>query len=257
MTTEMFNLKNKKVLITGGNRGLGLALATGLAEQGCDIALLARDQDRLDTAAEQIKTKTARRVWTFPCDLADAEGLAPRFADIAAQTDGIDILINCAGINIRGPAEEMSLDNWNKVLQINLTAAFALSQAFCNHRRQAALPGKIINIASLACRGARPTIAPYNTSKAGLLMLTKSLAVDWAKYHINVNAIGPGYFQTEMTQVLKDDPEFDRWVCSRTPFARWGQPQELVGAATFLASAASDFVTGQIIYVDGGWSAAL
>ena len=257
MSTELFDLCNKKTLITGGSRGIGLALATGLAQQGSDVVLVARDQDRLTSAADQIKTETDRRVWAFSHDLHDTENLAPFLADVTAETDGIDILINCAGINLRGPAEEMPLATWNEVIQINLTAAFALSQAYCNQRRAAALPGKIINIASLACTGARPTIAPYNTSKAGLLMLTKSLAVDWAKYHINVNAIGPGYFQTEMTQPLVDDPEFDRWVCARTPMARWGDPKDLVGAAIFLASAASDFVTGQIVYVDGGWTAAL
>lgn len=257
MTTGLFNLTGKKTLITGGSRGIGLALATGLAQHGSDIIILARDQSRLDAAAEQIRTETGRRVWTSARDLHDTDNLAPLLADLATQTDGIDILINCAGINLRAPAEEMPLDTWNEVLQINLTASFAVSQAFCQHRRQAQLPGKIINIGSLGCHGARPTVAPYNASKGGLLMLTKSLAIDWAKYHLNVNAIGPGYFQTEMTQSLVDDAEMNHWVCSRTPFGRWGQTNELVGAAIFFASAASDFVTGQIVYVDGGWTAAL
>ena len=257
MTSELFNLQGKKALITGGGGAIGQALATGLAQHGSDIILLDLGQDRLDRAADKIKTETGRHVWTFVRDLCEPGDLEPFIADIAAQTDGIDIIINCAGINLRAPAEEMSLEVWNKVLQINLTASFAVSRAFCNYRRQTGLPGKIINIGSLVSRSARATVAAYNTSKAGVLMLTKSLAVDWAKYSINVNAIGPGYFQTEMTQVLKDDPEFDSWVCSRTPFGRWGQTNELVGAAVFLASAASDFVTGQIIYVDGGWTAAL
>ena len=257
MPTGLFDLHNKTTLITGGSRGLGLALATGLAQQGCDVVLVARDQDRLTRAADKIKTETGRRVWTFTRDMQDTDNLEPFLAEVATETDGIDVLINCAGINLRAPSEEMPLATWNEVIQINLTAAFALSQAYCNQRRGAAQPGKIINIASLACHGARPTVAPYNASKAGLLMLTRTLGVEWAKYNINVNAIGPGYFQTEMTQPLADDPEFDRWVCARTPMARWGDPKDLVGAAIFLASAASDFVTGQIVYVDGGWTAAL
>jgi gluconate 5-dehydrogenase len=134
---------------------------------------------------------------------------------------------------------------------------FLISQAFCRHRKQVAKPGKIINIGSLLCHAARATNAPYASSKGGLLMLTKSLAVEWAKYQINVNAIGPGYIQTELTKPLWTDQDFDKWVLSKTPLGRWGKPEDIVGTAIFLASPASDFVTGQIVYVDGGWLAML
>ncbi|UCF16643.1 MAG: SDR family oxidoreductase, partial [Phycisphaerales bacterium] len=142
-------------------------------------------------------------------------------------------------------------------IETNLTAAFAMSQAFCRHRIDAGKAGRIINIGSLTCHSARPTTAAYASSKGGLLMLTKTLAVEWAKYKINVNAIGPGYIATDLTKPLWTDEEFDRWVLSKTPLARWGRPDDLVGTAVLLASKAGEFITGQIIYVDGGWLALL
>ena len=142
-------------------------------------------------------------------------------------------------------------------MRVNLTAVLVMSQAFCRHRREAGGAGKIINIGSLMCYGARPTTTAYAASKGGLLMLTKSLAVEWARYNINVNAIGPGYIATELTEILQADEDFNRSVLTRTPLGRWGQPGDIAGAAVFLASSASDFVTGQILYVDGGWLAAL
>jgi gluconate 5-dehydrogenase len=179
------------------------------------------------------------------------------FDTIVTETKGIDILVNCAGTTIRGPSEDVDLDAWNHVIEVNLTAAFVMSQAFCHHRRKVNESGRIINIGSLACHGARPTIAAYASSKGGLLMLTKTLAVEWAKYNINVNAIGPGYITTELTEPLWTDDEFNKWVLSKTPLARWGKPEDLTGAAVMLASKAGDFITGQIIYIDGGWLALL
>ncbi len=257
MESELFNLKGKTALVTGGGRGIGFALAKGLANQGADVAIVSRTKEQLEIAARQIEAETGKSVCTFPFDLANTESIEDLFESVVAKTNGIDILVNCAGTTIRGPAEEVDLITWNEVIQVNLTSAFVLSQAFCRHRRQASNAGKIINIGSLTCQSARPTTAAYASSKGGLLMLTKTLAVEWAKYDINVNAIGPGYIATELTEPLWTDEEFDRWVHSKTPLARWGRPDDLVGAAVLLASKAGEFITGQIIYVDGGWLALL
>ncbi|MHC4430896.1 MAG: SDR family oxidoreductase [Planctomycetota bacterium] len=257
MESRLFGLSAKTALVTGGSRGIGLALAKGLASQGADVAIVSRTEEQLKTAGRQIQDETHGKVWTFPFDLAETESIEDFFASVVAKTEGVDILVNCAGTTIRGPAEDVDLITWNKVIEVNLTSAFALSQAFCRHRRDANKAGKIVNIGSLTCHGARPTTAAYASSKGGLLMLTKTLAVEWAKYNINVNAIGPGYIATELTEPLWSDTEFDQWVLSKTPLARWGKPDDLVGTAVLLASKAGDFITGQIIYVDGGWLALL
>ncbi len=257
MASNLFNLSGKTALVTGGNRGIGLAIAKGLAEHGAEIAIIARTKKQLGEAAHQIKADTGKRVWTFPFDLQNIEGIKNLFNEITAQTKGIDILVNCAGTTIRGPAEDIDLKAWNQVMELNLTAILAISQAFCHHQKQSQKSGKIINIGSLMCHGARATTAAYASSKGGLLMLTKTLAVEWAKYNINVNAIGPGYIATQLTEPLQADKDFNNWVLSKTPLARWGLPQDLVGTAVLLASSAGDFITGQIMYVDGGWLAML
>jgi len=257
MASGLFDLSGKIALVTGGSRGIGLAVAKGLAQNGADIAIVARTKTQLERAKKQIQASTGKRVWTFAFDLGNTKAIEGLFENIVAETKDVDILVNCAGTTARAPAEDVELDNWNQVIEVNLTAVFVMSQAFCRHRKQAAKSGRIISIGSLLCQAARATNAPYASSKGGLLMLTKSLAVEWAKYRINVNTIGPGYITTELTKPLWTDKEFDRWVLSKTPLGRWGQPDDLVGTAVFLASSASDFITGQIIYVDGGWLAML
>lgn len=257
MESKLFNLTGKTALVTGGSRGIGFAVAKGLAEHGADVAIIARNEKQLQKAKKEIQSCGDRKVWTFSFDLGDIKAIEGLFEKIISETRGIHILVNCAGTTYRGPAEEIDLKSWNKVIEVNLTAVFALSQAFCRHRKKVGQNGKIVNIGSLMCRGARPTNAPYASSKGGLLMLTKLLAVEWAKYNINVNAIGPGYITTELTKPLWTDDDFNKWVLSRTPFKRWGKPEDIAGAVVFLASSASDFVTGQILYVDGGWLAAL
>jgi len=257
MESKLFDLTGKTALVTGGGRGIGLALAQGLAEHGADVALLARTKEQIDTAAQRIQTDTGRKTWTFPFDVEKVEAIEKLFENIVAETKGIDILINCAGMTIRGAADEVDLETWNRVIQVNLTSVIMMSQAFCRHRKQEGKAGRIINIGSLTCHAARPTTAAYGSSKSGLLMLTKTLAVEWAKYNINVNAIGPGYIATELTEPLWTDEDFNRWVLSKTPLARWGKPEDLAGTAVLLASSAGDFITGQIIYVDGGWIALL
>jgi len=277
MESELFNLSGKTALVTGGSRGIGLAIAKGLAEHGADIAIVARTEKQLAQAKKQIRESQMAnrkrqgdkrfaisdklcadtRVWTFPFDLGNIKGIDEHFTNVVAETKGIDILVNCAGIIRRAPAEDIDLEDFNKTIEVNLTAVLVMSQAFCRHRKHAGKGGKIINIGSLTCHAARPTTAAYASSKSGVLMLTKSLAVEWAKYNINVNAIGPGYIATDLTAPLQADEDFNRWVLSETPLGRWGQPEDIVGTAVFLASSASDFVTGQIIYVDGGWLAML
>ena len=257
MDNILFNLSGKTALVTGGSRGIGLGVAQGLARYGADIAIIAREEKQLEAAGKQIQENSNKKVWTFPFDLGNTKGIEKLYENILSETPGIDILVNCAGTTIRGPAEEVELQAWHRVVDLNMTAVFALSQAFCRHRKKVDKGGKIINIGSLMCHGGRPTTTAYAASKGGLLMLTRSLAVEWAKYHINVNAIGPGFITTDLTAKLQADEDFNNWVLSRTPFARWGQPDDIAGTAVFLASNASDFVTGQILYVDGGWVAAL
>ena len=257
MESNLFSLSGKTALVTGGGRGIGFAIAKGLAEHGADVAIAARTKEQLEAAARQIHGDTGRKIRPFPLDLGNIEGIDDFFESVIAETKGIDILVNCAGTTIRGPAEDVDLKTWNQVIEVNLTSAFVLSQAFCRHRKQAGKPGRIINIGSLTCHSARPTTAAYASSKGGLLMLTKTLAVEWAKYDINVNAIGPGYIATELTEPLWTNEDFNKWVLSKTPLARWGRPEDLIGTAVLLASRAGDFVTGQIIYVDGGWLALL
>ena len=257
MESNLFSLSGKTALVTGGGRGIGLAIAKGLAEHGANVAIAARTKEQLESAARQIHAETGKKIWPLPFDLGSIEGIDEFFESVIAETKGIDILVNCAGTTIRGPAEDVDLKTWNHVIEVNLTSAFVLSQAFCRHRKKTGKAGRIINIGSLTCHGARPTTAAYASSKGGLLMLTKTLAVEWAKYNINVNAIGPGYIATELTEPLRTNEDFNKWVLSKTPLARWGKPEDLVGTIILLASRAGDFVTGQIIYVDGGWLALL
>lgn len=251
---QRFRLDGKLALVTGGSRGIGLGIARGLAEAGADLVLAARSETDLAEAREQL-LPLGRRVAIAPCDLSDAAELAAWYGSVVSEHGGVDILVNNAGISRRGPAENLSLDDWQTVVDVNLTAVFALCQAFANERIASQKPGKIINIGSLMCSASRPGTAPYSASKGGVLLLTKALALDWAKHGILVNAIGPGYIDTPLTRPLVDDPKFHNWVVDRCPLGRWGTPEDLASVAVFLASAASDFVTGQIIYADGGWLA--
>ncbi|UCD51694.1 MAG: glucose 1-dehydrogenase [Phycisphaerales bacterium] len=255
MESKLFDLAGRTALITGAGRGIGRALALGLAQHGADVVLVARSEDQLRAAAAQIETETGRTAWVFPLDLEQLDGIETMFAQVLEAAGAVDILVNCAGTTVRGPSEDVSLEIFNRVMRVNLTAALLLSQAFCKHRRQTGGSGRIINIGSLACHAGRPTIAAYTCSKTGLLGLTKTLAVEWAQHHINVNAIGPGYIATELTVPLQADADFNQWALSKTPLGRWGKPEDLVGTAVLLASRAGDFITGQIFYVDGGWTA--
>jgi gluconate 5-dehydrogenase len=249
-----FSLEGKRALVTGGSRGIGLGIAHAMAEAGADIILVARPSSELDAAAAKLRA-SGRNVNIAPIDLHDVEGIGPWFEEVVARFGALRILVNAAGTTRRGPAEDLSLSDWNENITINLTAVFALCQAFARQCIRSGAPGKIINIASLMTAAARRTNSAYTASKGGLGQLTKALAVDWADKGIYVNAIAPGYIATKLTEALFTDPDFDTWVKKRTPLGRWGTPEDIAIPAVFLASPASDFITGQILYVDGGWLA--
>ena len=251
-----FELQGKTALVTGSSRGLGFAIAKAYAEHGANVILVARSKDQL-LQGKDIISSLGVKVWSYPLDLADLSAIDDFFTAVIKKTGGIDILANVAGCTARHAAVDFPIADWQRVMDVNVTATFILSQNFARHCIAEQKAGKIINIASLLSEAARPTIPAYTASKGAIKQLTRALAVEWAPHNIQVNAIGPGYFKTEMTQPLYDNTEFNEWVIAKTPAKRWGDPVDLTGAAVFLASSAADFITGQVIYVDGGWLANL
>jgi len=251
--SDLFDLTEKKALVTGSSQGLGFTLAKGLGQAGAIILLNGRDEGKLQNAVSDLQNEGINALG-IPFDVRDENVVQSQIKKIEEDIGSIDILVNNAGIQIRGPLEDFEKDNWQKILDINLTGVFLTSKAVAKGmiKRKS---GKIINICSIQSDLARPTIAPYTASKGGLKMLTKGMATDWGSYNIQINAIAPGYFKTEITKPLYDDEKFNSWLCSRTPANRWGDPEELIGAAVFLASQASNYVNGHILFVDGGMSA--
>jgi gluconate 5-dehydrogenase len=255
MDKNLFDLGGRNALVTGSSRGLGLALATTLASYGARVIVNGTKPEAVAARVQELTAQGYRAV-AAPFDITDEEAVKKGVADIKAQVGQIDILVNNAGIQRRGPLHEIAREDWEAVLQLNLTAAWLTAKHVVRgmiERRE----GKIINICSLMSFGGRPGTGPYAASKGGLAMLTKAMTVDWAQYNIQVNGIAPGYFITDMTRKLADDPQFDAWVKMRTPSKRWGKPEELGGLTVFFASPASDFVSGQVVCVDGGWTANL
>lgn len=250
----MFDLSGRRALITGSSRGLGFAMARGLAEAGAHVILNSRSEAALASAQGQladIGLDTSSVVMDVSSDTSVDAGIT------AVEADGpIDILVNNVGIHQRAPLAEMTSTQWRQVIETNLTTAFLVSRrvvpAMIERRA-----GKVINTCSLMSEVGRPTTGNYAAAKGGLKMLTRAMAVEWAEHNIQANAIGPGYFETELTRPLVEDEAFNTWICGRTPAGRWGHPAELIGAAVFLASHASNFVNGQILYVDGGLLAAI
>lgn len=249
-TLSLFSLKGRTALITGSGSGIGYALAEGLAGAGAKVILNGRNEEKLIQAKNQLRKK-GFEVSCLAFDVTDLAAVKKAVSEYEKEKGPIDILINNAGINIRGPFEDFKEDDWQQVLDINIRGAMNASQAVGKYMI-ARKRGKIINICSVQSELGRSTIVPYTVSKGGIKMLTRALCSEWGKYNIQVNGIGPGYFETELTRPLKEDPEFDRWLCNRTPANRWGKTKELVGAAVYLASEAGDFVNGHILYVDGG-----
>ncbi|MEO1128485.1 MAG: SDR family oxidoreductase [Planctomycetota bacterium] len=240
--------------MTGSTRGLGLAIAQGLAEAGAHVVLNGRSESSLTAVAADFQAQGFSSA-SLVMDVTDEASITAGAATL--QADGpIDILVNNVGIHHRAPLAEMTARQWREVIDVNLTSAFLVSRSLVTGMIECGA-GKIINTCSLMSEVGRPTTGNYAASKGGLKMLTRAMAVEWAQYNIQANGIGPGYFETELTRPLVEDEAFDAWLRARTPAGRWGQAHELVGSAVFLASPASDFVNGQIIYVDGGLLAAI
>jgi gluconate 5-dehydrogenase len=253
---SLFDLTGRTALITGSTRGIGFALAQGLAEAGAAVIVNSRQQDAVTQAVSKLQTLGLNaRGAAF--DVADPAGVDAAFEGFDRDGLAIDILINNAGIQHRQPMLDLSLDDWNRIINTNLTAAFVVGRAAARRMVNRGNGGKIINIGSLTSEAGRATVAPYTVAKGGIKMLSKAMAAEWAQFNIQANSIGPGYILTDMNEALINNPSFDAWVKSSNPAQRWGRPEELVGTAIFLASGASSYVNGQIIYVDGGWLSVL
>ena len=250
-----FDLSGKIALVTGAYRGLGFAIATGLARAGATVVLNARKADAVDEAAQALREQ-GLAADTSVFDVTDRAAVRAAVAAIVAKHGAVDILFNNAGIQRRGALVDFSQSDWDAVIATNLTAPFLVSQAVLPGMI-AKRHGKIVHIASLMSEMARPSVVPYTAAKGGVRQLTRGMAVELAPHNIQVNAIAPGYFATEMNRALLDNAEFTAWVNKRTPAGRWGNPTEIAGLAVFLASSASDYVTGQMMIIDGGMSVAL
>ena len=249
--TDLFSLSGKRALITGSSQGIGFALARGLASAGAEVILNGRDESKLAAAAAKIDAAT-----TLAFDVTDPAAVRRAVDAHEAETGAIDILINNAGMQHRTALEEFPADAFERLLQTNIASVFHVGQACARHMIGRGA-GKIINIASVQTALARPGIAPYTATKGAVGNLTKGMATDWAQHGLQCNAIAPGYFDTPLNAALVADADFSAWLEKRTPAGRWGNVEELVGAAIFLASDASSFVNGHTLYVDGGITASL
>lgn len=253
--SDLFSLKNRVALITGSAQGLGFTIARGMLDAGAKVVLSDVSAAALEKARAALRAEGLDAA-AYVFDISNEEQVAAAVAAIEAEVGPIDILVNNAGIHKRSLLIDMPVENWRKVIDVNLSGAFIVGRAVARGmiaRRY----GKIINIASINAMMVRPNIGNYCAAKGGIVTLTKSMATEWGQYNINVNAIGPGYFLTDLTRPLSEDAEFDAWVKSEVPLRRWGDPKDLVGIAVMLASPASDYISGQTIYVDGGWQACL
>ena len=252
--TSPFDLSGRVALVTGSSSGLGFAIAQGLARAGARVIMNGRDPQRRAAAATSLRDE-GHAIDTQAFDVVDPTALQAGLARIMATQGVPHIVVNNAGFNLRKPLETYSDDEWRKVIATNVDAPFAISRAVIPGMKERR-SGAIINLCSLASDLGRPNIVPYATSKGGIRMLTRALAVELAPFGVRVNGIAPGFFATEMNAGLTSDARFDAWVRQRTPMGRWGDIPEIAGAAVFLASDAATYVTGHILYVDGGFSAA-
>jgi gluconate 5-dehydrogenase len=246
---ELFDLTGRRALVTGSSQGIGFAIAQGLADHGAEVVLNGRDGDKLLGAAAKIAAR-GHKVATSRFDVTSATAVAEGVAAVE-KAGAIDILVNNAGMQFRSPLEDFPIERWQQLLATNVSSVFYVAQAVARHMI-ARGRGKIINIASVQSELARPNIAPYTATKGAVRNLTRGMATDWAKHGLQINAIAPGYFKTPLNQALVDDPEFSAWLAKRTPAGRWGDVDELIGAAVFLSGNASSFVNGHTLYVDGG-----
>lgn len=254
--STLFDISGRRALVTGSSRGIGRALAQGLAGAGAVVILNGRDEAALDTAAREIRESTDATVHVAAFDVTDPAAVESGIATIEDTVGAIDICVNNAGMQRRAPFTEFTVENWNALLATNVTSAFLVGREVAR-RMVPRGRGKIINIASVQSEVSRPGIAPYAATKGAIKMLTRGMCADLAGSGICVNAIGPGYFETELTSALVADETFSAWVRGRTPAGRWGKVEDLVGTLIWLGSDASAFVNGQIVYVDGGMLAVL
>ncbi len=255
MLTNTFRLDGRLALVTGSSAGIGLALARALGQAGASVVLNGRDAVKLEQARAMLRAE-GLTVHTRSFDVTQDATVKVAIEDIESSIGAIEILVNNAGMQLRGPLEDFAVDDWHRLMRTNLDSVFLVGQAVAR-RMIPRQRGKIINICSVQSELGRPNIAPYMASKGAVKMLTKGMAIDWGPRGLQVNGLGPGYFKTELTEKLVADQTFSAWLTGRTPSRRWGEVAELGGAAVFLASDASNFVNGHILYVDGGVTATL
>jgi len=252
MPSDLFDLSGRTALVTGASRGLGRAMAVGLARAGCGLALCARDRDGL-AATREAALALGVRAEVFAMDVLDRESIRKAVSGAVAAFGGLDVLLNNAGVNVRKPVLELSEEEWDLVVDTNLKGYFLVAQAVAPHLIARGY-GKVVNVSSIFGAVGMDNQLAYASSKGGVVQMTKVMAIEWAKHGVRVNAVAPTYFETPLVAALRDDPERFRFINERTPMGRWGQPEELEGTVVYLASRASDFVTGQTLYVDGGWT---
>lgn len=251
MSAALFDVTGRVALVTGSSRGIGYALARGLLRAGADVVINGRDEAALAGAQEQLTEQTGRSPRIESFDVTSPDAVAAGVSHIEDAVGPLEILVNNAGAQHRAPITEFTLEDWNRLLTLNLTSAFLVGREAARYMC-ARGHGKIVNICSVQSETVRPGIAPYAATKGGLKQLTKGMCADLGSQGIQVNGLGPGYFDTELTSALVADDEFSAWVAKRTPAGRWGHVDDLVGALIFLSASASDFVNGQVLYVDGG-----
>ena len=254
--SALFDLTGRTALITGSVRGIGFAMARGLAAQGAEVIVNSRRPDAVDTAVATLQAE-GFKVRGLAFDVSDEAAVNAAFETLDRDGVEVDILINNAGIQFRKPMVDLDLADWQRVIDTNLTSAFVVGKQAARRMIARGRGGKIINIGSLTSEAGRATVAPYTVAKGGIKMLSRAMAAEWGQFNIQANSIGPGYILTEMNTALIENKQFDAWVKASNPAGRWGNPEELVGTAIYLASAASSYVNGQIIYVDGGWLSVL
>jgi len=249
-----FDLSGRTALVTGSSRGLGFVIAEALAAAGARVVVHGRDAARVERAASVLRaTHEHAQIGVAWFDVTESSQVVDGIEDLRGDGWVIDVLVNNAGIQHREPLLEVDLADWDRVVATNLTGAFLVGREIAREM-VARGGGKIINIASVQADLARPSIGPYTAAKGALRNLTRAMCAEWAGDNVQVNAIAPGYLRTEMTQALVDDPDFDAWLVGRTPAGRWGTPSDVTGSVVWLASSASDYVNGQVVFVDGGMS---
>jgi len=252
MYRELFGLEGRTALVTGASKGLGKAIVLALAAAGADVALYARNKEDLEAVKASVQA-LGRRAEIFCVDVLDKQAVDESVKAGLEAFGHLDILVNNAGVNVRKPVLELTPEEWDLVIDTNLKGYFLMAQAVVP-AMLARGSGKVINMASILGAVALPTQLAYASSKGGVIQMTKVMALEWAKQGVQVNAIGPTYFETPLVAQLRNDPERFNFIVDRTPMGRWGQPEELAGLVIFLASRASDFITGQTIFIDGGWT---